>query len=125
VGQAFHSDDVSAIELKHKLNAGIDGNIAKPLAIGASAQYGTRPAIALCANDFGSGQRQSGPQELRQRQECVGTRHLMQPAINKQRDVIAQSKTSARTNSPQIVSIAESAEWGGEKQRGMFFVAPS
>ena len=54
VAQAFDRDDVRRLELKHELDARVDGPINQPAAVlGCPAdEHGARAAIALAANDL-------------------------------------------------------------------------
>jgi hypothetical protein len=96
--QAFHRDDVRRIELKHKLNAGVDRAISEfcPPRIAVNGwpadENGAGAAIALAADDLRTDQPASAAKIVGKGEKCVATANFLPTAVDVEDKVLAHGR---------------------------------
>ena len=81
--QSLDRHDVRTVQLKHKLDARINGPINEPLAIFCRPpdKHRARPTIALAANDLGAYEAVRPANVIRQRKKNVAPGHFVAATI--------------------------------------------
>src|SRR3954453_17311930 len=95
--EPFDGDDVPAIELMEKLNAGIDGDVAQASGVGPADEHRAGAAIAFGTNHLGAGELQLATEKIGQRGERSFATNLEAPAIDVEQQVIAHPTNSLRS----------------------------